>query len=115
MQTGIADSCARNPPRATLTDMESPGHAAAWALGGACRDVDSELFFPEGTGLRVAEQERTAKQVCSRCLVRQPCLTWALTVPEADGIWGGSTPSERRLMQRAPRQSAEAACASSAR
>ena len=79
--------------------MEKRWHRAAWRLGGACLNENSELFFPEGSGLRVAEQERAAKRICGRCLVRQSCLTWALTAPEADGIWGGMTPTERRLLR----------------
>lgn len=81
--------------------MENGRHSAAWRLGAACRNENSELFFPEGSGLRVAEQEGVAKRICSRCLVRPQCLTWALTAPEADGIWGGTTPSERRLLRAA--------------
>jgi WhiB family transcriptional regulator, redox-sensing transcriptional regulator len=71
----------------------------AWRSVGACGNSDPELFFPEGSGLRAAEQERAAKQVCGTCPVLAPCLAWALTVPEQEGIWGGTSPAERRLLR----------------
>jgi len=77
-------------------------HAVRWRLHGACRGADPELFFPEGGGWRAAEQELAAKRVCDSCLVRKACLTWALTVPEAEGIWGGTTPVERRALRGRP-------------
>jgi WhiB family redox-sensing transcriptional regulator len=78
---------------------DDPKRATAWRWGGACRSSDPELFFPEGSGLHAAEQERAAKQVCGRCMVRASCLAWALTVPEPEGIWGGTNPVERRMLR----------------
>jgi WhiB family redox-sensing transcriptional regulator len=78
---------------------DDPEHAAAWRWDGTCRGSDPELFFPEGSGRRAAEQEHTAKQVCRRCHVQAACLAWALTVPEPEGIWGGTSPGERRLLR----------------
>ncbi|HEX6518526.1 MAG TPA: WhiB family transcriptional regulator [Streptosporangiaceae bacterium] len=78
-----------------------PRRTAAWRWSGACRGSDPELFFPEGSGRHAAQQERAAKQVCGRCPVRAVCLAWALTRPEAEGIWGGTSPFERRLLRAA--------------
>jgi WhiB family redox-sensing transcriptional regulator len=75
---------------------DDPGHDAAWRLRAACRHADPELFFPEGTGSRTTEQEQAAKRICAQCTARGDCLTWALTLPETEGIWGGTTPDERR-------------------
>ena len=65
----------------------------AWKAEGACRWVDPELFFP----ISDVEAE-PAKRVCAACVVRDRCLEHALATREADGIWGGLTPSERRAM-----------------
>jgi WhiB family redox-sensing transcriptional regulator len=65
----------------------------AWKAEGACRWVDPELFFP----ISDVDAE-PAKRVCAACAVRDRCLEHALATREADGIWGGLTPSERRAI-----------------
>jgi WhiB family transcriptional regulator, redox-sensing transcriptional regulator len=82
---------------------------ASWRESAACRQVDTELFFPIGsTGTAVAEIQR-AKSVCANCPVRQPCLTFALVTNQEFGIWGGCDEDERRLMHRRWRESRTAA------
>lgn len=64
-----------------------------WQDQAACRKISVELFFPP------AEQEsEVAKTVCAECLVRQPCLEFALDEGERFGIWGGLTSQERRSL-----------------
>lgn len=50
--------------------------------------------------LTVAANVRAAKAVCSECPVKEACLEYALemsTSAQIDfGIWGETTPSERR-------------------
>ncbi len=69
-----------------------------WQEDAACRHLDPDLFFPEGTlgGARLQIQE--AKRVCGGCPVRGPCLRWALTTGQDAGIWGGMTEEERRRL-----------------
>lgn len=77
---------------------------ASWRESAACRDVDSELFFPIGrTGFAVAEIQR-AKAVCNHCPVRQPCLKFALDTHQEYGIWGGYEEDERRRLRRQLRE-----------
>jgi WhiB family transcriptional regulator, redox-sensing transcriptional regulator len=66
-----------------------------WHEYAACRGVDPELFFP-GQGRSAAK----AREVCARCSVREECLEYALKDEDAFyyGIWGGTTPRERRGM-----------------
>lgn len=62
-----------------------------WQYQGACRDVDTSMFFhPEGErgAARVIRTNR-AKAICAECPVRQACLDHALAVREPYGIWGG--------------------------
>lgn len=73
-----------------------------------CRELYEELqpfgidpfFADEGdeaydtNSLRV----KAAKAACDRCPVQEACLEYALTANVPDGIWGGTTPSERRYV-----------------
>jgi WhiB family transcriptional regulator, redox-sensing transcriptional regulator len=72
-----------------------------WTTFAACGGVqDSELFFPMHYGQAAVFQIAEAKQICGRCIVRDQCLSWALRAGEPDGIWGGTTPDERRHLRR---------------
>ena len=72
-----------------------------WRQRGACRGLDAEIFYPV-----VEEEAEQAKAICNTCAVRQPCLEYALTTRERDGVWGGATEKERRRMIRQRRKSA---------
>lgn len=68
-----------------------------WQLHGACRGVDSSVFFPPDgeRGQARARRERNAKEWCRTCPVLAQCRTHALEVGEPYGIWGGMSESER--------------------
>lgn len=75
-------------------------HAGEWRKSGACATADPDLFFPiatQGEALRHAE---AALRICAGCLVRRQCLQFAVDMGEMDGIWGGTTPEERRRARR---------------
>jgi len=42
-----------------------------------------------------------AKDICAGCVVRTPCLEFALGRPELLGVWAATTPTERVAMRRA--------------
>ncbi|GLZ15539.1 hypothetical protein Acsp04_57740 [Actinomadura sp. NBRC 104425] len=72
-----------------------------WTDHAICRGADPDLFFPIGYGAPVLqEQIAAAKAICGNCPVTADCLSWALRVGEPDGIWGGTTPEERRYLRR---------------
>jgi hypothetical protein len=72
-----------------------------WTDHAICRDADPDLFFPIGYGAPVLQDQiAAAKTVCANCPVTADCLAWALRVGEPDGIWGGTTPEERRYLRR---------------
>lgn len=73
-----------------------------WIDQAACRDEQSVRFIDPADD----DEVRAALSVCQRCPVRQPCLDTALTHRvEADvGIWGGTTPGQRRQLRRDRRQ-----------
>lgn len=68
-----------------------------WQLRGACRDVDSALFFhPEGArGPTRTAREARAQAICASCPVIEACRRHALSVQEPYGVWGGLTESDR--------------------
>lgn len=59
---------------------------------GICKGADPSLFDGE-TLMAVIE----AKRICGACPIQNYCLQWALKHEEA-GVWGGTTPSERRAL-----------------
>lgn len=73
----------------------------SWRHRAACRGVEPEIFYPA-----TDDDADVAKHVCGQCLVREPCLEWALSSRERDGVWGGATERERRRMLRQRRKSA---------
>ena len=73
----------------------------SWRKHAACQGAEAGTFYP------VSEEEaEIAKAICAECPVREPCLEYALTNRERDGVWGGATERERRRMIRQRRKSA---------
>jgi WhiB family transcriptional regulator, redox-sensing transcriptional regulator len=72
-------------------------------MRGACRELDSALFFhPENDrGPARASREAHAKQICRSCPVLLQCRAYALAVQEPYGVWGGVSESERDEVVRA--------------
>ncbi len=70
-----------------------------WSLA-ACRSADPDLFFPIAGSGPAQAQIRRAKAVCSRCVVRHDCLRYALAAGSLQGVWGGMSEEERRLLRR---------------
>lgn len=61
---------------------------------GSCGFYDEpEVFFDD------YQRETAAKAICHRCPVKSLCLEYALENDEVFGIWGGTTPSERRQIK----------------
>jgi WhiB family transcriptional regulator, redox-sensing transcriptional regulator len=75
-----------------------------WRAEAACVGVDPDLFFPFEIGAVSAKQANRARLVCARCPVRSQCLQFAMDIPEAHGIWGGTTPQERLRQRRRDRE-----------
>jgi WhiB family redox-sensing transcriptional regulator len=44
--------------------------------------------------------DEAAIAICRQCQVVQPCLSFALSRDETDGVWGGLTYGERMQLQR---------------
>jgi WhiB family redox-sensing transcriptional regulator len=78
-----------------------------WFDDAACRDVDTDIFFPVSES-----QADAAKAICAVCPVREECLEYAIETRPGDGVYGGLTASERhrliRRRQKAARKQREA-------
>ncbi len=70
-----------------------------WMDRAACRRSDPDIFFPPGWEEGNLAIVADAKAVCAGCAVRPACLEWAVTTGQAEGVWGGSTPEERRRLR----------------
>jgi hypothetical protein len=73
-----------------LLEREDDG---AWRTRGVCQSVDPETFFPAPS-----EPADAAVALCRTCEVQGACLAWALDVGDCHGVWGATTPRERRAM-----------------
>ena len=72
-----------------------------WQSQAACRGRSAAIFFPPPHFERKAakvERETRAKAICAACEVRKECLSYAMRIHEAHGIWGGLSESERRML-----------------
>lgn len=76
-----------------------PHDAEEWHARAACRGSRASLFFAPTSSERRdqrRQRERKAKALCAECPVREACLSYALRIEEAYGIWGGLSEAERR-------------------
>ena len=73
-------------------------HAIIDNEGVECEQLP-EFFFPQKDAMNHIELEmNVAKTICYDCPVRELCLDYAVTAKEPFGIWGGTSPDERRKL-----------------
>lgn len=82
-------------------DLRDPSQR--WRKDAQCRGLGPRLFFPE---TEEGPEALEAKAVCALCPVESSCLQYAIVAKEAYGVWGGTTPRERRPMRRRARKTA---------
>ncbi len=85
-------AAARRDPR-LLNAWRERYTEPAWRGRGRCQSVDPETFFPAPS-----EPADAALALCRSCDVQGACLAWALEAGDCNGVWGGTTPRERRAM-----------------
>ena len=78
-------------PRSTLLQDD-------WRLQARCRSVPAEVFYPPDRETPRARRQREtlAKQICRKCPVQDACRRFAVGTREPHGVWGGTTPLDRR-------------------
>ena len=77
---------------------------AGWWSRAACATADPELFFPISYSGPALRQVARAKAICAGCPIQQECLSYALAAGSIQGVWGGMTEEERRLLLRRKRR-----------
>jgi len=90
-----------------VTIVESTGESA-WQSEAQCRGLPSHIFYPPDheRGRRRRQREMHAKNICAACPVCSDCLAYALNSDEPYGVWGATTPQERRdILSAADRES----------
>lgn len=81
----------------------------SWRAEAACHGMDPEVFFPISEAHSQAEARwarDAAVRICQTCPVTDPCLNHALDWDEADGVWGATTPDDRKSLHRLRRRKA---------
>ncbi len=92
-RTRVSDRAAAITARLPKPELDN----WAWQLQAACRGTDGSLFFPPDREQEKARSRRIAKAkaVCVRCPVMAQCRSYAMTVGEPFGVWGGLSEDER--------------------
>jgi WhiB family redox-sensing transcriptional regulator len=84
-----------------LKSMDLYSESAPFDGTQSCMSVDPEMFFPEDYEDRGVTER--AKSICKSCPLTLDCLEYAMSDASLDGIWGGTTPRERKNMRRRKR------------
>jgi WhiB family redox-sensing transcriptional regulator len=82
---------------------ESTPASLDWQANARCRGLSTELFFSYDNSRHGVERERReqeVKQICQECPVIEACRSYAISAGEHYGIWGATTPRERRHFAR---------------
>ena len=69
-----------------------------WHEDAACASHETDYWFADGRGSEARAATATAIAICESCPVQPLCLADALKRREEYGIWGGTTPPQRRRM-----------------
>lgn len=62
-----------------------------------CVHYPPDMFFPDVEGPSFLHITNVARKVCEGCPYQLECLTYAVE-HNMDGVWGGTSKHERRLM-----------------
>jgi len=84
-----------------MTALDS--RAERWSRA-ACSTADPDLFFPISSSGPAAHQAKRAKAICARCEIQRACLDYAIDAGPIQGVWGGTTERERRLLRQRGRR-----------
>jgi WhiB family transcriptional regulator, redox-sensing transcriptional regulator len=64
-----------------------------WQDRAACKDLPTEMFFPER-----GSHPKAAQKVCRECHVRRECLDYAIKTGTDFGVFGGLVPNQRHAL-----------------
>lgn len=58
-----------------------------------------DIFFPVTYTKVCHDQIAQAKDICRACPLIEACQSWAVERPSLDGVWGATTPLDRRRIR----------------
>lgn len=90
------DACSRyRKARRTPAQFPYPPANVDWHTHALCRTGKhtTAKFYPDGAG---KPNWQPALEICRACPVINECLDYALEHRELEGVWGGTTPRQRR-------------------
>ncbi|MGZ4691233.1 MAG: WhiB family transcriptional regulator [Acidimicrobiia bacterium] len=93
----MKDTQRKHPANGDAAAVDVHDGGERWREDARCRDLGWRVFFPEN---EEGPENDEAKSICSECPVEVDCLQYALRTKEDHGVWGGTTPRERRQMRR---------------
>lgn len=71
--------------------------ALNWHDQGRCKTNPEVFYAPDAKDMaEFHRRNKEAKKICAWCPVRAQCLKYALDAEEEHGVWGGTTPAERK-------------------
>ena len=72
-----------------------------WADDAGCKGHTATMFPRYRGGSQDRGEYVAAKQLCATCPVTDQCLEHAIRHREREGVWGGTTPTDRlRIIRR---------------
>lgn len=92
--------------------MSTTQRNSTWRDDALCRGADPAAYFPlsysvdRRTNPNAAEVQAVLDMCNSLCPVADACRNWAMETNQSDGIFGGTTPDERRRIRRRTRDRA---------
>ncbi len=78
----------------------SLSYRSNWYELAACKNIDTDIFFPAGRTGPAIRQIQRAKAICQECPVANECLDYALRTNQEYGIWGCTSEDERKHIKR---------------
>ena len=91
--TGTASRRGKYSYEMLLSEWKLPYTNDKWMKDASCKKHDPKIFFPD-RGANGAHFK--AQKICSECKVRTDCLRYAIKNSIPYGVWGGTTPNERK-------------------
>lgn len=92
----------------TGSDNLIPSHVIRWVnrlrdeverLDPLCREIGTEAYYDLYTReLVLSPEAKLAQETCEKCRAKIACLSLAIIEGEPFGIWGGTTPRERKVI-----------------
>jgi len=79
------------------TYQPSPPRWLPWMDDAVCDAAGADLWFADDR-----RDQEFAAGLCRICPARLPCLAHALDNGERYGVWGGTTPAQRKQLRRKP-------------